>query len=207
MHQYPSLLATFIIHFPYVLDLIYSSLRLHLCKRYQHHIDFCARHPTSCRDRFLCTYAEGPLPVVESPICTGCSVRASFFFYRLFVTIAFLCQRLIAPYHLVYTPYTQEDYNPSLFTFFPAHHSTPAGPETNPAYQQDPCQFPATHLSDHTSRLRVEAQQIPHTAFATLSPHWLRLLSRVSSLHSLLQHRYTRSLFLSVSQCRQLFKL
>ena len=54
MHQYPSLLATFIIHFPYVLDLIYSSLRLHLCKRYQHHIALCARHPTSRAETVFC---------------------------------------------------------------------------------------------------------------------------------------------------------
>merc|ERR1711939_1077901 len=69
---------------------------------------------------------------LKVPFARAAPSAPLFFFYRLFVTIAFLCQRLIAPYHLVYTPYTQEDYSPSLFTFFPAQHSTPAGPETNP---------------------------------------------------------------------------
>jgi hypothetical protein len=131
---------------------------------------------------------------------------APLFSFPAFVSIAlFLCHRLTALLINRSIRSTQwKNCSPSLFTFFPARHFTPVSPETNPPYQRHPCSpvtSPATHLSDHTSRLRlrVEAQQIPHTAFATLSPHWLRLLSRVSSFHSLPQHHYTRSPLFSLT--------
>jgi hypothetical protein len=191
-----------------VLDLIYSSLRLHRLCRNDISIILTSVLGTLVRAEtvILCTYAEGPLPVVDSPICTGCTVCA-FFLARLFVSIAllFLCHRLTARLINRSIRSTQwKNYSPSLFTFFPAHHFTPVSPETNPPHQRHPCSpvtSPATHLSDHTSRLRlrVESQQIPHTAFATLSPHWLRRLTRVSSLHSLPQHHDTRSLSLSLT--------